>query len=190
MSSNDTRLKNQKVEEKNFRPKSPEKKSRKRPKPTQETLLEDVKSISTRISVKIEEIRESIKKNVSIRFLQSLNSDLKTLEKHIRKAVVKKSRKPRDNTNCGFLKKVPVSVEISKFAGWNVEEEKSRTDVTRFICDYIKDKNLKRKGKGNGKYIDPDKNLAKLLRYDKERDGDLTYPRIQTHLKHHFPKGK
>jgi chromatin remodeling complex protein RSC6 len=76
---------------------------------------------------------------------------------------------------------------MAKFTGWDPTELKSRVDVTKFICAYVKDHNLQ--NPEDRRQILADPKLTKLLKYDVKKEGNpLTYFRIQTSLKNHFPK--
>jgi upstream activation factor subunit UAF30 len=89
----------------------------------------------------------------------------------------------RTNTNSGFLKKVPISKEMAKFTGWDSSELKSRVDVTKSLCNYIRENNLQ--NPKDRRQILPDVKLTKLLNI-KKGDPPLTYYRIQSCIKPHF----
>lgn len=86
--------------------------------------------------------------------------------------------------NNAFLKLRPLSDELSAFMGLPAKSQKSQTDVTKFVSQYVKthncfDPNFKRR-------IIPDTKLAKLLRV---KDGqEVTYLNLQSFLKVHFLK--
>lgn len=91
------------------------------------------------------------------------------------KTVVKKEVSA--NMKSGFAKPLMISIEMAEFAGWDVNESKSRNDITRLLCTYIKENNLyditdKRK-------IIPDNKLSKLL----GTTDTITYNYIQGILK-------
>ena len=93
----------------------------------------------------------------------------------------------RNNTNSGFLKPVSISKEMSTFAGWKPDELHSRVDVTKYICNYIKENNLQ--NPDDKRQITPDAKLKKLLNYTvKDGEPPLKYYSLQTYLKQHFPK--
>ena len=116
------------------------------------------------------------------KFLKSLNKTLKGLKtKSIR--VMGKKPKKRSNVNSGFLKQVAISKEMAKFIGCSSTELKSRVDVTKHICAYIKENNLQ--NPDDKREILPDAKLKKLLRVQKG-DAPLTYYRVQSKLKPHF----
>jgi chromatin remodeling complex protein RSC6 len=74
---------------------------------------------------------------------------------------------------------------MAKFTGWNPTDLVSRVDVTKFICNYIKEKDLQ--NPADRRQIVPDPSLGKLLNYDsKTAENPLTYFRMQSLMKDHF----
>ena len=120
----------------------------------------------------------------------SLKTELKTLEKTtIRQLkVVKKlsGKKKRKGVRApsGFVKPSPISDELAKFLGKDKGVEMARTDVTREINNYIKANSLQ--DKQNGRKINPDSALCKLLKITDEIN--LTYFNLQRYMGPHFPK--
>lgn len=86
--------------------------------------------------------------------------------------------------NNAFLKMRPLTDELCTFMGLPAKSQKSQTDVTKFVAQYVKshncfDPNFKRR-------IIPDAKLGKLLRV---KDGqEVTYLNLQSFLKVHFVK--
>ena len=86
--------------------------------------------------------------------------------------------------NNAFLKLRPLTDELCSFMGLAAKSQKSQTDVTKFVSQYVKahncfDPNFKRR-------IIPDAKLGKLLRV---KDGqEVTYLNLQSFLKVHFVK--
>ena len=86
--------------------------------------------------------------------------------------------------NNAFLKMRPLTDELCTFMGLPAKSQKSQTDVTKFVAQYVKshncfDPNFKRR-------IIPDSKLGKLLRV---KDGqEVTYLNLQSFLKVHFVK--
>jgi chromatin remodeling complex protein RSC6 len=117
---------------------------------------------------------------------------LKALKGHSTRIISKRASVPRKagtNTSSGFLKPVKISKEMSKFTGWDTKELKSRVDVTKFLCNYIREHKLQ--NEGDKRQINPDQKLQKLLNYDpKTSTQPLTYYHLQTLLKSHFPKAE
>jgi chromatin remodeling complex protein RSC6 len=119
-----------------------------------------------------------------------LGKKLKGLKSQSTRIISKRNptqRKTGSNVSSGFLKPVNISKEIAKFTGWGAHEKKSRVDVTKFLCNYIRENNLQ--NEKDKRQIKPDNKLAKLLNYDeKTAEQPLTYFHLQALLKHHFPK--
>ena len=157
--------------------------------PTKEVILEEFDQLLEKVNVEIENLRNSSGKVKGVKFLRSLKKNLETLRS--RSSRVMKSSKPKrvTNTNSGFHKKVPVSKDFAKFAGWDPSEKYSRVDVTRYICDYIRQHDLQNPDNRREILVENDRKLNKLLKYDENAEGKkLTYPGIQKCLKNHFPK--
>lgn len=120
----------------------------------------------------------------------------KALKREARDSKKRRRKNPADMTpeekkayearraNNAFLKLRPVSDELASFMGLPPKSQRSQTDVTKFISNYVKthncfDPNFKRR-------IIPDAKLAKLLRV---KDGqEVTYLNLQSFLKVHFLK--
>lgn len=165
---------------------------------TREKVLQSFDDISKLINEQITNSKED--KNVdgkALKFLRNINKNLGSLKKdtgklirHKRKSVttddtVEDSGKETTKMTSGFLKPVPISLAMAKFTGWSPNELKSRVDVTKFLCNYIKDNNLQ--NPTDRRQIVADKKLSQLLEY-KEGSNPLTYFDMQSHLKKHFPK--
>jgi len=60
----------------------------------------------------------------------------------------------------------------------------ARTEVSKEINKYIQSNNLK--DPANGRKINPDAKLSKLLKLNK--NDELTYFNLQRYMKHHFIK--
>lgn len=165
---------------------------------TRETVLNSFDSICQSIIDEITNSKED--KNVngkSLKFLRNINKNLGYLKKDAGKLIRQKKKsaatdgtsteKDLNNTNkltSGFLKPVPISNAMAQFTGWAPSELKSRVEVTKFLCSYIKDNNLQ--NPEDRRQILADSKLAKLLDY--KNGTPLTYFDMQSHLKKHFPK--
>jgi chromatin remodeling complex protein RSC6 len=159
---------------------------KKRRVPTKETVEEGFDEIVTVIDEEIAKLRESSGKAKGVKFLRSLGKRLKTLRGHSLRVMKQKQKTNRkNNTNSGFLKPVQISKEMAKFTGWDHTELKSRVDVTKYICKYIRENDLQ--NPEDRRQIVADKKLSKLLEYTPDGDDKpLTYYRIQTYMKKHF----
>jgi upstream activation factor subunit UAF30 len=159
---------------------------KKRRVPTKETIVSDFDELVSVVQGEIDRLREASGRQKGIKFLRSLNKRIKVLRGHSVRVMKQKNKSNRkNNTNSGFLKPVKLSKEMSKFTGWDHSELHSRVDVTKYICNYIRENNLQ--NPDDRRQIVADKKLANLLQYDsKTDDKPLTYYRIQTYMKKHF----
>ena len=154
--------------------------------PTSETVEKEFDELINGLDEEIKKLRESTAKSKGVKFLRTLNKRLKVLKNHALRVSKKKVTTRRNNTNSGFLKPVHISKELAKFTGWDQNELRSRVDVTKYICNYIKEKNLQDPADKRNIRVEDDGNLKKLLKYDGKDKKPLTYYRLQTYLKGHF----
>jgi hypothetical protein len=146
----------------------------------QETLKALGSEVTTRVRAAVHEALEASK---------ALKREARDSKKRRRKdpadmtAEEKKAWEAR-RANNAFLKMRPISDELSSFMGLAPKSQRSQTEVTKFISNYVKthncfDPNFKRR-------IIPDAKLGKLLRV---KDGqEVTYLNLQSYLKVHFLK--
>lgn len=155
-----------------------------------ESVFNSFDALQKQVEDEIDAVRSaSDKSRVSgVRFLRSLNKSLKQLKKDTARAMKQKRKNPNraKNTSSGFMKPVPISGEMSKFTGWASDELKSRVDVTKYICGYIRDNNLQ--NPDDRRQIVPDKKLQALLKLDKKslKEEPLTYYSLQKKIQPHF----
>ena len=83
----------------------------------------------------------------------------------------------------GFIKPTLISPELATVLGKPSGTEMARTEVTREINKYIKAHKLQ--DPENGRKINPDAPLAKLL--ESRKDDALTYFNLQRYMSPHFP---
>lgn len=162
---------------------------KKRTAPTKETVIKYFDDLIKSIEEEVDSLRESENKTKGVKFLRTLNKKLKILKNQSSRIIKQKRTTTRTNTNnnSGFLKPVKISKEMAKFTGWDSELPRSRVDVTKFLCNYIKENSLQ--NPADRRQILADQKLAKLLKYDVKKEGEpLTYFRVQTCLKNHFIK--
>jgi chromatin remodeling complex protein RSC6 len=160
---------------------------------TKETLHVDFEALLSKINSEVDRLRESKPKAKGSKFLKTLNKDIKQLHNDVlRVTKFKRNGERKTSSSSGFLKPVNISSELAKFTSWDANKAYSRTQVTKFICNYIKTKKLyDEKDKRN---IICDAALKNLLKYDpanppKDETGKavpLTYFRLQQYLKSHF----
>ncbi len=162
----------------------------KRRSPTRESVLEDFENLIMSVDAEIQHLREGPAKTKGVKFLRSLNKNIKLLRNRTARVMKQKQKSGRtNNKNSGFLKPVSISKEMAKFTGWDPKELRSRVEVTKYICQYIAQNDLQ--NPEDRRQIKPDAKLQKLLGYNPKKSNEpLRYYSLQTHLKHHFPKKK
>jgi len=163
--------------------------TRKRRVVDRDSVYADFDALVQSVEAEIENLRSASNGKVSgVKFLRSLNKSLKQLKKDTTRAMKQKRRNPNraKNTSSGFMKPVAISGEMSKFTGWGADELKSRVDVTKYICGYIRDNNLQ--NPDDRRQIVPDKKLTALLKLDKKslKEEPLTYYSLQKKIQPHF----
>ena len=110
-----------------------------------------------------------------IRALEKVvKKQMKTLQKEARKSKNKGNRKPS-----GFAVPSKISNELCEFMGKPTGTKVARTEVTKYIIDYIDKNGLKKSD--NRKFINPDDKLSSLLNVS-DKD-ELTYFNIQRYIK-------
>jgi chromatin remodeling complex protein RSC6 len=174
-------------------PATSESEKKERRVPTKESLHTDFEALLTKISGEVERLRAAKPKAKGVKFLKTINKDIKQLHSDVNRVnKFKKNGERKASTSSGFLKPVNISSELAKFTGWDVSKAYSRTAVTKFICNYIKTKKLYEES--DKRNILCDASLKSLLKYDpanppKDEEGKpqpLTYFRLQQYLKGHF----
>jgi chromatin remodeling complex protein RSC6 len=119
-----------------------------------------------------------------------LQTQVRSLEKTVNKKVRQLKKEAKKNKNkgnrkpSGFARPTPISKDLCEFMGKEEGTEVARTEVTKYIVGYIKEKNLQ--AKDNSKVIKPDEKLKNLLGV--ESDDEVTYFNIQKYMNKHFIK--
>ena len=151
-------------------------------------VVADAAVAESSVALKIQEFGTKLQQMAGL--FASMKADYKTLEKVFSrelKNAQKNSKKRRTTGNrqpSGFVKPTRISDELAKFLGKAVGSEMARTEVSKEINAYIREKGLQ--DKENGRKIHPDASLSKLLALG---SGDeLTYFNLQRYMKHHFVK--
>lgn len=111
---------------------------------------------------------------------KSWNREMKAAQKQ----GAKRKRKSGNRSPSGFVKPTLISMELAGFLGKPEGSEMARTEVTREINKYIRANDLQ--DKDNGRKINPDVKLAKLLKVTKA--DELTYFNLQRYMSPHFAK--
>jgi chromatin remodeling complex protein RSC6 len=110
---------------------------------------------------------------------KAVNKEVKSLQKAANKNKNKGNRKPS-----GFAKSSKISDTLCSFMNKPIGTEMARTEVTKMIIGYIKEKGLQQEN--NKKFIKPDTQLRNLLGVG-END-EVTYFNIQKYMNKHFTK--
>ena len=149
----------------------------------------EVASDVSSLPVKMAEFNAKLQQLIGL--FSTVKNDFKTLEKvvsrEMKNAQKLSSKKRRNNGNrkpSGFIKPTRISDELAEFLGKSVGTEMARTEVSKEINTYIQSHGLQ--DKTNGRKINPDAKLTKLLKISKE--DELTYFNLQKFMKHHFVK--
>jgi chromatin remodeling complex protein RSC6 len=166
---------------------------KKRREVTNESVAEGFAHLQQFIEDEIERLRLSPAKVKGIKFLRSVNKQVKLMAKDTSRVARQKSKVKRaynpNRAKSGFMKPVKCSDELCDFAKWDQEKEYSRVDCTRMLCAYIQENKLQQES--DRRNIIPDEKLATLLRYDETKEKKpLTYFALQQRIQHCFPPSK
>lgn len=136
----------------------------------QDMITEGFADIIQLINNEMQRIRGEEIKQKNLTFFRTLNKKIKILRTQTTRLLNRinkkiKTKKYISNPNAGFKKPYYISRELAKFTGWNEDEQKSRVDVTRFFCNYVKENELQLRT--NRQYIVPDMKIRKLFNYQK-----------------------
>lgn len=123
--------------------------------------------------------------------LASVKHEARALEKSVsrelkaaQKAQAKRKAGKGNRCPSGFVKPTLITDELASFLGKPSGSEMARTEVTREINKYIREQGLQ--DSDNGRKINPDTKLAKLLNLTKK--DELTYFNLQRYMSPHFAK--
>jgi hypothetical protein len=122
--------------------------------------------------------------------IASIRSEVNELKRqHARelRAANKANKRRKTNVNrapSGFVKPTLISNELAAFLGKPEGSVLARTEVTREVNAYIRTQKLQ--DKDNGRKINPDAKLLKLLKLKK--GDELTYFNLQKYMAVHFAK--
>jgi len=122
----------------------------------------------------------------------SLTADVRKLQKNVAKHVRESNKKNRkraprlDGTKrppSGFAKPALISDSLCQFLGKPSGTEMARTEVTKYLTQYIKQHSLQ--DSENKRRINCDSALKSLLKV--EDSDEVTYFNLQRYMKPHFP---
>ncbi len=119
-----------------------------------------------------------------IKNIKTIIKNVKILQKQVIKAT--KPKKPHNSVNSGFTKPVLITNELADFLGLEHGSYLSRVETVRLIHHYIIDNNLQ--DQNDKRHIIVNGKLANLLKYDKDKHGELYYTVLQKLIQQHFIK--
>ena len=147
---------------------------------TEEVRLEaEVKSVTARLLSMREALSELITESKKLE--KKATKLQKVADKRRRRKAVAEGEEGKPARPSIFQIPVNISPELCAFMGRPSGSQESRSNVTKFVTNYVKEKGLK-----NKHTINADATLRKLLNL-KESD-QLTYFNLQKHLNVHYPK--
>ena len=128
--------------------------------------------------------------NVLKKTITNVQTQLKNLEKQVKRNNKKlqkqidkgKERKPRKPS--GFAQPTKISKELCEFMNVSEDTEIARTEVTKYVIQYIKDNDLQSEDEKN--VIIPDEKLQKIL--ENTNDDQITFFNIQRYMNKNFLK--
>ena len=119
-----------------------------------------------------------------------LSTQIKNLERNVKKNVKRLEKEGKKNKNkgnrkaSGFAVPTKISKDLCKFMGVKEGTQLARTEVTKYIIQYIKDNKLP--DETNKKIIKPNNKLKSLLKL--EKNDEVTYFNLQKYMNKHFVK--
>lgn len=121
-----------------------------------------------------------IKKNITV-----VQNQIKTLESRVKKDQDKqKKNKQRKKTISGFAKPSKISDQLCEFMGMEKGTELARTEVTKYLHEYIKKNSLQ--VETNKTLIVPDTNLKTLLALEDDVSKEIHFFSLQKYMNKHF----
>lgn len=153
--------------------------------PAKTDAVSEVEALKTRLQTALTEVK-ALKSQLSDfgRSMVTLVEGLVKDTNQVLRKSLKRKRRAGSNSNSGFMKPKLVSEELCQFLNKPTGSLMSRTEVTRAICEYVRENNLRMPT--DNRVIVPDSRLATLLRMKK--DETMTYIRLQSKIGHLFIK--
>jgi len=129
--------------------------------------------------------------------LGNLKAEFKTLEKKWSKEIKSankgkmKKRKSGNSKPSGFTKPSQITPELASFLGVDKNALVARTEVVKFIGEYVRKHKLSHPD--TGRIICPDETMAKVFNVERDEKGkpvNITYFDLQKYISPHFPKSQ
>ena len=165
------------------------------PAPAQAVAVESVPELPPAVSPELAGMLES--QEARIKQIGALYAEIRTGQRDIERVVgrdlralhrmaYKRQKRSGNRQPSGFVKPTGISAELAAFLGKPSGEKMARTEVTREINAYIREHKLQ--DKDNGRKINADAPLTKLLKLSKNEE--LTYFNLQKYMSPHFEKAQ
>ena len=127
--------------------------------------------------------------------ISHLQLQVKNVEKNVKKELknIKRHTKNKPKSNklpSGFAKPTKVTKELCEFMNKPEGTEIARTEVTKYLVQYIKSNNLQEQNGQTKNKINPDEKLQSLLCLNNEESDELTFFTIQKYMNKHFISNK
>jgi len=158
----------------------------------QEPVQEPVQQVQEEVSVE-QQFKDILTRIQEFRTLSSaLTADVRKLQKNVARHVRESNKKHRkrvartDGTKrppSGFAKPALISDPLCQFLGKPSGTEMARTEVTKYLTQYIKQHSLQ--DQENKRRINCDSALKSLLNV--QDSDEVTYFNLQRYMKPHFP---
>ncbi len=148
-----------------------------------EELKSDLDELLNKVLEDIADAKAAKNKGLQVS-LKAYEKLLKKVKSGIKKVEPKEKKAVARSQPSGFNMPLQITDELASFSSWDPSVPKSRTDVTKLLCKYVKENNLQ--NPEHRKTILPDDNLCRILRYDREKEPPLTYSTMQRYIGHLF----
>lgn len=149
-------------------------------------VVERLREVQTRLTGELKELaREALAAHkAATRAVKDARKKRRTQKDVSEMTPEEKAAWEARRANNAFLKPRPLSADLCSFMGVAAGSQRSQTEVTKFISQYVKSHSCF--DPANKRRIIPDGALAKLLKVtDKDT---VTYLNLQSYLKAHFLK--
>lgn len=122
-----------------------------------------------------------LRKNITV-----IQNQIKNLEGRVKKEQEKqkKTKQQRKKTISGFAKPTKISDQLCEFMGIETGTELARTEVTKYLHEYIKKNSLQ--VESNKTLIVPDNNLKNLLELEDDVSKEIHFFSLQKYMNKHF----
>jgi chromatin remodeling complex protein RSC6 len=158
-----------------------------RPVLSKEMIEKESVDLLSAIETEIDRLRTSTVKTKGIKFLRTIKKQIKMFSSHaLRMCRRVKPRQKRTGGSTGLMKPVAISDELAEFIGSEPGTMHARTEITKHLCQYIKENNLQQASDKRFICVADDPKLKALLRIKSTKP--VKYCFLQRHLRVHYLK--